>query len=162
MIKEIDLRNSSLAAELFALQTAAYLVEAELIDFYDIPPLKETLEDLILCGETFLGYFQEEGVLAGAASYTISENELTICRMTVHPRYFRQGIARKLLRAIEESHSQISFVLVSTGADNMPAKNLYLQNGFELTEDTEAAPGFFISHFEKRMVRELDSTKSRN
>jgi ribosomal protein S18 acetylase RimI-like enzyme len=149
MIKSIDFKDDRLVRELYELQKAAYLVEAKLIHFYNIPPLKETIAELTECDETFLGYF-EENELTGALSYTTDGHELTICRMMVHPNHFRKGIAQKLLYAVEKRNGDISIFKVSTGKDNYPARALYQQNGFHHLEDIEIVPGFFISSFIKR------------
>ncbi|WP_223587881.1 GNAT family N-acetyltransferase [Neobacillus bataviensis] len=149
MIREINFQKDCLLKDLFNLQRASYLVEAELINFFEIPPLKESMEDLKESGETFFGYF-EDGELTGAISYTIDGKEVTICRMVVHPNHFRKGIAQKLLTHVEKNHSDLGIFKVSTGKENSPAKNLYLKNGFQLTGDIEVVPGLFISHFEKR------------
>lgn len=149
MIKKLDLHNLSLVKELFELQSASYLVEAKLIDFFEIPPLKETMEELIGCRESFLGFFEGEK-LAGALSFTIDGEELTICRMVVHPNHFRKGIAQRLLEEVEKYKKDLGVFKVSTGKDNNPAKSLYLKNGYKLVGDFEVVPGLFISNFEKR------------
>ncbi|MEH6945117.1 GNAT family N-acetyltransferase [Bacillus sp. JJ722] len=123
-------------------------VEAELIGFFDLPPLKESFEEFQQCGETFLGYFEEDE-LAGALSFTIEGEELTICRMVVHPNHFRKGIAQMLLDNLEEINQKCTIIKVSTGKDNVPAKNLYLKNGFQFVRDLMVAPGVYISKFEK-------------
>jgi len=151
MIIKLDLHNLSLVKELFELQKASYLVEAKLINFFDIPPLKETMEELKHCGELFLGYFEDEK-LAGALSYTIDGEELTICRMVVHPNHFRKGIAQRLLAEVEKNNKELKVFKVSTGKDNSPAKRLYLKNDYQLFEDFEVVPGLYISNFEKRRV----------
>jgi ribosomal protein S18 acetylase RimI-like enzyme len=149
MIKAIHLQDNRLVKELYELQRAAYLIEAKLLHFFDIPPLKETIEEFTECGETFLGYF-EENELAGDISFTIEGDELTICRLVVHPDHFRKGIAQKLLHAVEKEHADISIFKVSTGKDNTPARNLYQKNGFQLLEDINVFPGVFISSFIKK------------
>jgi ribosomal protein S18 acetylase RimI-like enzyme len=149
MIKELDLNQPEILADVFRLQRASYIIEAQLIHFDDIPPLIETKEELKDCGETFLGYFEGEA-LVGAISYTISDDELTICRMVVHPSHFRKGIAQQLLTKVEEQNQDISVLSVSTGKENPPAKNLYLKNGFKFVSDIEVIPGLFISHFKKQ------------
>ena len=149
MIKEIDFQNISLLKTLFELQQASYQVEAELIQFFEIPPLIESFNDFRQCGETFLGYF-EENELVGALSFTIDGEELTICRMIVHPNHFRKGIAQKLLNYVEETNKDITVLKVSTGKKNSPAKSLYYKLGYQLVWDLEVAPGFYISQFEKK------------
>lgn len=148
MIKIVDFQDENLMKELFSLQKISYIMEAKLIDYYEIPPLKETFEELLVCGETILGYWEDDE-LVGALSYTIENEVLTICRMIVHPNHFRKGIAQQLLTAAEEKNAEISIYHVSTGKDNFPAKKLYQKNGYGLIEDIEVEPGFFISNFEK-------------
>jgi GNAT superfamily N-acetyltransferase len=149
MIKSIDFKDDRLVKELYELQRAAYLIEARLINFYDIPPLKETIDELTECDETFFGYF-EENSLVGALSYTIDGQELTICRMMVHPNHFRKGIAQELLHAVEKRNGDISIFKVATGKENLPARALYQNNGYHHLEDIEIVPGFFISSLKKR------------
>ncbi|MGG3470745.1 GNAT family N-acetyltransferase [Neobacillus pocheonensis] len=149
MIKEINFRDDRLVKELYELQRASYRIEADLINFYEIPPLVETIEELKNCGETFIGYFVGDE-LAGAISFTNKERKVTICRMVVHPNHLRKGIAQELLACVEINLSDYTVINVSTGKDNTPAKNLYLKNGFHLVGDIEVVPGLFISNFEKR------------
>lgn len=149
MIKEINFRDVRLVMELYNLQRTSYRIEADLINFYEIPPLVETIEELKKCGETFIGYFAGDE-LAGAISYTKEEREVTICRMIVHPNHLRKGIAQELLAFVEINLSDYTIIKVSTGKDNTPAKNLYLKNGFHLVGEMEVVPGLFISNFEKR------------
>lgn len=151
MIKKIDIQNSTLAEELLVLQRASYLVEAELINFFEIPPLLENIDELRECEESFLGYF-EGGELAGAISFTIDGDKLTICRLVVHPDHFRKGIAQRLLTEVEDSNRGLTVYKVSTGKENPPAKLLYLKNGYKLINDIEVVPGLYISNFEKRKV----------
>ncbi|MFF2450285.1 GNAT family N-acetyltransferase [Neobacillus sp. NPDC058068] len=153
MIKKLNLHNLNLVKELFELQRASYLVEAKLINFFEIPPLKESMEELMESGETFFGYFEGDE-LAGAISYTIDGTELAICRMVVHPNHFRKGIAQCLLAEVEKNNQQFTVLKVSTGKENSPAKNLYLKNGYKLVRDLEVVPGLVISNFEKRRVEE--------
>lgn len=150
MISKIDFTNFGLLKQLYELQRTSYLIEAKLIGFFEIPPLIESMADLQQCDETFLGYFNDEE-LAGAISYTVEGNELTICRMVVHPNHFRKGIAQNLLKYMEENNRQLVVCKVSTGKENIPAKNLYLKNGFQFVQDHEVAPGLFISNFEKQI-----------
>jgi len=148
MIKSVDLQNKYLARELLKLQRASYLIEAKLINFYEIPPLKESIEELTNCGESFLGYFEGDR-LVGALSYTITQGEVTICRLVVHPNDFRKGIAQRLLKEVENTNMEINLFKVATGKENPPAKNLYLKNGYKLMNDVEIVPGLFISNFTK-------------
>lgn len=129
MIKQIDITNPKVAEEVLNVQIPSYTVEAELIDFYEIPPLKETVDTLQQCGETFFGYYLNEE-LCGAISIKMDHLVLDIHRLIVHPKHFRKGIAKKLLEFIERNYDGVESIIVSTGAKNTPAITLYEKNGF--------------------------------
>lgn len=59
-IKPLDIRLQEAAEEVWALQHPAYRVEAELIGVADLPPLRDTIQTLQSCGESFLGCWNEE------------------------------------------------------------------------------------------------------
>lgn len=135
------------AQAILEVQIPAYQVEAEIIGFYEIPPLKDTLESLAECKETFLGYYIQDQ-LAGFISYVKVGVILDICRVAVHPSYFRKGVASKLLSYLLEQESADK-VIVSTGAKNTPAKLLYQRFGFQEVKEIEVGPGVFLTSFEK-------------
>lgn len=151
MIDKLDLSNLAQAEELLRLQKISYQVEAELIGFYEIPPLKDTLTSLQACDENFYGYFIEDK-LAGAISYKRFGELLDIHRMLVSPDYFRRGIAFSLLKFVTELEQVgLTKIVVSTGARNEPAKNLYRRVGFQEVEEVEIVPGLFITRFAREI-----------
>lgn len=138
------------AERMWQLQQAAYRVEAELIVWADLPPLRETARELMDSDETFIAYM-EEGELAGALSYKKINDQLDLCKMIVDPKHFRKGIARRLLAHLESSHTDVSSIVVSTGARNEPAVQLYLRQGYERTGTKEVAPGLELAFFQKQL-----------
>ncbi|MBT2637736.1 MULTISPECIES: GNAT family N-acetyltransferase [unclassified Bacillus (in: firmicutes)] len=134
-------------AEVLELQRKSYKIEADLIGTDEIPPLKETFEQLQDCGETFIGYYME-GRLAGALSFKKEGKVIDIHRMMVHPDFFRRGIAKKLIFQLEQIG--YSEMLVSTGADNKPATKLYEKLGFKRQNDSVVGNGLVLAHFKKR------------
>ncbi|UKS27235.1 GNAT family N-acetyltransferase [Paenibacillus sp. HWE-109] len=153
-IQPLALQTNEEILRLLSLQMASYRVEAELIGFEDIPPLKDGIDSIRKAGETFYGYFvQEENEtrLAGAISFSSEGSVITICRMMVHPNYFRRGIARSLLQHIlklQEEEGAVLFV-VSTGTANLPAVQLYQSFGFEMKRVFTVAPGVCLTTFER-------------
>ena len=135
----LDLSDDTVLHELWTVQRLAYAVEAEIIGFDGIPPLHESLDELRACDETFLGLYDEEG-LAGAVSYQLDGSTVDICRLVVHPRAHRRGIASKLLDALPDGPQT-----VSTGSKNEPALALYRKRGFVEVGEREVAPGVSLT-----------------
>jgi len=116
------------AEQLLALQRLAYAQEAALINYPALPPLRESLDDLMRCGETVLACWQAGDLLA-ALGYECDDEALTICRLVVHPAHQRQGLAARLLAAVLQAADGVP-VQVCTAAANAPALALYRRAGF--------------------------------
>lgn len=149
MIRLLDNKNLDTAEQVVKLQRASYLVEAKLIGFMQIPPLLEQSEDILSSEEIYYGYFVEQD-LAGIISYTIDKGVLDICKVAIHPDFFKRGIATKLIRFVEQTEG-IKSIIVSTGLKNDPAVKLYTSLGFVETHISEVLQGVFIIHFEKKL-----------
>lgn len=136
MIKEIYITNPMIAREFLELQKLAYQIEAELIGYDQLPPLRETIDQLLESTEACLGYYVANK-LVGAISYELEQEgasitSLTICKMIVHPQYFKQGIASQLIQHLLDlcASKQVDEMMVSTGSKNIPAIQLYQKFGF--------------------------------
>ncbi|MDF2948883.1 MAG: GCN5-related N-acetyltransferase [Sedimentibacter sp.] len=150
MIKKLDLKDIETVKCILELQIASYKIEAELMGYYEIPPLKDTVDSLEACDEVFYGY-SVNGLLAGIISYKISKNVLDIHRVAINPTYFRMGIAGKLINYVEELEYSINKAIVCTGKENLPAVNLYLKNGYTKKKDIEVSRGIYLTEFEKKL-----------
>jgi ribosomal protein S18 acetylase RimI-like enzyme len=144
----LDLADETIARSVLALQRESYAVEAELISSDGIPQLTETLDQLQSAGLEWLGTFDETG-LAGAVSWKIlGDGTVDIHRLVVAPRAFRRGVASALLDALDARHPDRA-MLVSTGRDNEPARELYRGRGFSVVRDREPIPGLWITEMER-------------
>ena len=150
MIKQIDITNPKLAQEILTVQIPSYLVEAELINFHDIPPLNDTVQSLQQCGETFFGYYLNDE-LCGAISMMVENEVIDIHRLMVHPEHFRKGIARKLLNFIEGVDPNCTSIIVSTGSENSPAIHFYLTSGFIITSEKTVQGRLSLTSFSKKV-----------
>ncbi|PBB04845.1 GNAT family N-acetyltransferase [Salimicrobium humidisoli] len=149
MIKIVDITDPGIAEEVLDIQLLSYNNEAELTDFFDLLPLKDTVHSLQQCEETFFGYYAGEE-LCGAISVKVEDSIIDIHRLMVHPDHFRKGIATKLLRFIEEG-ADFEAMTVSTGSANEPAVNFYLKHGFVKTGESKITREFSITSFKKML-----------
>lgn len=133
------------------LQKQSYQIEAELIGSYEIPPLQETLEQLVSSDEVFMGYFIEEK-LVGVLSYKITKGVIDLHRVMVHPEYFRRSIAKSLVDDVERKHGDAAFMIVSTGAKNLPAIELYKRLGFDKIDENVYGE-IAVTNFKKKLSR---------
>jgi len=150
MIKKLDMHCEETVKEVLALQTISYQIEAEIINNYEIPPLKDNIKTLMNCDEKFYGYLIGDAI-AGIMSYKIIEKVLDIHRLAIHPEYFRRGIAGKLIEFSETIDESVEKVVVCTGKKNKPAVNLYLLSGFVMIEDISVKEGLVLTRFEKKL-----------
>lgn len=152
MIQKLNITDPIIAHQVLSVQIPAYKIEAAIINFYDIPPLKDTAETLQQCEETFYGYYEDDE-LCGAISFKIEESTLDIYRLIVHPQHFRKGIANLLLHTIEGLSTTINTITVSTGSKNTPAINLYAKHGFSPIEEIQITDQLSITTFKKSLSR---------
>jgi len=146
--KRLDLCPLALRAEpakaerLLLVQRAAYAAEAELMGFDGIPPLHETVEELLeASGEQhWIGRFDGPTLVGGVAWSEDGAAGVTLLRLVVAPAAWRRGHATALLDAFDETVGPRA-VSVSTGAANAPALALYASRGFAVVGDEEIAPG---------------------
>ncbi|MEI4771058.1 GNAT family N-acetyltransferase [Psychrobacillus sp. FJAT-51614] len=144
MIQSLHHQEEKVAKEILEIQLPAYKIEAELIGFNGIPQLKDTIHNIMISKEIFVGYY-DESQLTGFISFMITDGLIDICRLVVHPNFFRKGIASALLKYVLEIKKENQHIEVSTGAKNTPAIQLYERFGFKKINDIEIEPSFFIT-----------------
>ncbi|RKQ33242.1 GNAT family N-acetyltransferase [Oceanobacillus halophilus] len=148
IISKLAHYDRQIAEQIHQIQIPAYNVEAKLIGFYGIPQLSDKVESIIESEETFIGYKVKEKII-GFISYIHNRSEVEICRLVVHPFYFRQGIAKELLKYLLQNVSEDKRITVSTGAKNYPAIKLYQNAGFKQYDEAEVAEGIYLIFLEK-------------
>ena len=144
----LDIADATVAVDVLAVQRRAYQVEAELIGTDAIPPLREDVDGLRACGETFLGAFDRER-LAGFASWKFDGDTLDIHRLAVEPEFFRRGIGVALVRAVLTAEPDARRWIVQTGAANDPARMLYAREGFAEVGERMVGGGVRVTLFER-------------
>ncbi len=128
------------------LQRAAYAVEADLIDFDRIPPMLETVDDVLAVDVRWIGAFVGDDLTAGLG-FVDGVGHRLIDRLFVDPDHARTGMGRALVTAALKP----PLVAVSTGTANYPAVALYEELGFERQDERGIAQGVTITGFHLRV-----------
>jgi len=112
------------AAEILSLQKLAYQSEAERYNNYDIPPLKQTIDEIKdqFRNHIFLKAISESIIIGTVRAYE-ENGTCYIGRLAVHPDSQNRGIGTALMKAIENYYKPQRFELfVGSKSD----KNIYL------------------------------------
>lgn len=127
-IQKLDHTNPGISELIRSVFLVSYPYEAELVGADYFPPLHRPLEDFIHCDNDFLGYWVADAL---AAVMEVDSNTASthIQSLVVDPRFFRQGIAGKLITYVFDNYTTEQFT-VETGLANDPAVLLYKKWGF--------------------------------
>jgi len=129
------------AMAIVALQRKAYTVEAELVGYPDLPPLKESPADIIGSTDSFFG-IATRGRLAAVISTEETGDNTNISRLCVAPDCARRGYGLRLVRHVLEMAP--GPVTVSTAQANDPALGLYRKVGFDTCREWTTPDGLAL------------------
>jgi tRNA (guanine37-N1)-methyltransferase len=134
------------AAELLTLQRACWVQEAVADDSLDIPPLHESLDDVvagIADWETYV--VRSAGRLVGSVRGRLDGTVWEIGRLMVAPDLQGRGLGRLLLEHAQRVAPQgaTSYSLV-TGVASARNHRLYKKAGFRLRSDLPTVPGTVV------------------
>lgn len=117
--------------EILALQRAAYISEAKLVNRKEIQPLTQTLEELEQQYKDgiILKAIKSGKIIGSVRGYTNS-NTLYIGKLMVHPDYQNQGIGKQLLFAIEKYFPDYRYELF-TNENSIKNIFFYQRNGYK-------------------------------
>jgi GNAT superfamily N-acetyltransferase len=145
LVPPLDLTDPVLAAQVLALQRAAYRVEADMIGFEGIPPLHESLADLVAAPLTWLG-IKSDGRVVAAIAFTQDGRGVDVDRLVVDPDAVRGGLGSALVGALDSEAT----ITVSTGTKNLAAHRFYEAQGFKSIGESSPVPGLRVTHFERK------------
>lgn len=147
MIRCLEPTGAGVAERVVEIQRAAYAEEARLIGFGDIPPLRESAVDVRNLTDLDWRGAHVDGVLAAIIGWrSVGPDEIEIDRLAVHPAYARRGLGRRLVEAVP----RVRRTVVSTGAENGPARALYEGLGFTFERVSEVEPGARIVTYRRQ------------
>ena len=149
MIIKINNKENKIAEEIRAIFQASYTVEAKMLKAIDFPPLKRTVSQFLKSDSEFYAYYLMKNI-AGIIEIENQKNLTHIQSLVVYPKYFRNGIGRKLVQFILDNYKSKIFT-VETGIDNHPAIKLYKSFGFQEQKQWDTNHGVRKVRFEKRL-----------
>ena len=118
--------------EILRLQYLAYQSEAALFGSKDIPPLKQTIEEVIAEYREgiILKMVDENGVIIGSVRAKESNGTVYIGKLMVHPDHRRSGYGARLLTEVEQFYPGKRYELFtsSRSIDNI---KLYRKSGYK-------------------------------
>ncbi|MCR5626993.1 MAG: GNAT family N-acetyltransferase [Lachnospiraceae bacterium] len=136
--------------EILRLQYLAYQSEAALFGNMDIPPLKQTIDEVISEYEQgiILKMVSEDGNIIGSVRAKESEGTVYIGKLMVHPDHRCNGYGRKLLAEIEHCYPGKRYELFTStkSKDNI---RLYNKNGYRKYEQHVVKDDLIFVYMEK-------------
>jgi len=136
--------------EILELQYQAYQSEAELHQNYDIPPLKQTMEETEQEFEkgTFLKLLDDKNVIIGSVRAYSQKGTLFIGKLMVHPDFRRRGLGLKLLKEIENvlPHKRYELFTSSKSRNNI---QLYQKSGYRVFAEKAITGDLTFIYLEK-------------
>ncbi|WP_298418389.1 GNAT family N-acetyltransferase [uncultured Kordia sp.] len=149
MIQKLQHTNKEVATEIRAVFQVSYAVEAKLLNAINFPPLKRPLESYINSDTLFFGYLKNNE-LAGVIEINHTTKYTYINSLVVAPKFFRQGIAKRLMEFVFDTFDSNLF-MVETGLKNKPATELYKKFGFKEVKQWDTDHGVRKVKFERRI-----------
>jgi ribosomal protein S18 acetylase RimI-like enzyme len=132
------------AAGILEIQKSAFYQEGILYGDFTLPPLVQTLAELVLDFKTY-AFLKAiyEGKIVGSVRGRIEGDACHISRLIVHPDYQNKGIGKRLMRAIEDKFSGARRYELFTG--NRSEKNLALYAKLEYRRFKEKPQGDHVT-----------------
>ena len=114
----------------------AYQSEAKLFGNMDIPPLKQTIEELYneFQKGTILKALDDIGVIIGSVRAYQENGTVYIGKLMVHPKMQRKGIGTKLLLEIEREYPNQRYELF-TSTKSISNIRLYERLGYKIFKE---------------------------
>ncbi len=138
------------AEQILTLQRLSYRTEAALYDDWTLPPLTQTLRELLeqYDDHTILAARLEDEVV-GSVRARVKGGTCYVGRLVVHPRLQRRGLGERLMREIEASFPDARRYELFTGHLSEGNLRLYRRLGYEEFREEPISPALRLVYLEK-------------
>jgi ribosomal protein S18 acetylase RimI-like enzyme len=138
------------AGQILKLQRLSYRTEAALYDDWTLPPLTQTLREL-------LEQYDDHTILAarlgdevvGSVRARLKDGTCYVGRLVVHPRLQRRGLGTRLMREIEASFPAAGRYELFTGHLSEGNLRLYRRLGYQEFREEAISPSLRLVFLEK-------------
>lgn len=138
------------ADEILQLQYVCFRQEAALYGDYDIPPLKQTIHELLSEYESHCILVARcEGGVVGSVRAVRVGGRCQIGRLIVDPRIQRQGIGTRLMNAVEAEFADVAYYELFTGSRSEGNLRLYKGLGYKPIRTRTVSPVLEMVFLEK-------------
>jgi ribosomal protein S18 acetylase RimI-like enzyme len=147
---KVEMASAKDAEEILDLQKLTYITEAEIYDDYTIPPLTQTLPEML---DDFLKYTVLKAtsgdVIVGSVRGQLTGDCVYVGRLMVDPEYQNKGLGTRLMLALESAFPQAKKFTLGTG--HRSERNLYLYRklGYKIVSSEVANDNLVMVHLEK-------------
>lgn len=147
---EISRAEAGDAERILYLQYAAYRSEAELYDDYRLPPLAQTLPELLAeFGTHTILVARRQGGLVGSVRARVAGGTAHIGRLAVDPVWHGRGIGRRLLRGIEQATAPVGRYELFTGHRSDRNLRMYERAGYRRIRVERRSAAVSLVYLEK-------------
>lgn len=151
--------RSDEAGELLTLQRAAYVTEAQAHGDLTLPPLTQTLPELVTeltdPEVTAIGIRSESLRLVASVRISISAVDRTVAelnRLIVAPDMQGKGLGSRLLSLVEDRlPAAVTTLQLFTGEYSSGNQRLYARFGYKETRRVATPAGYALVHFSKTL-----------
>ncbi|MGN1392779.1 MAG: GNAT family N-acetyltransferase [Succinivibrionaceae bacterium] len=135
--------------EILKLQYLAFQTEALLFGTKDIPPLKQTLEELeeeFMKGTILIA--RDKGIIIGSVRMKEKDNTIYIGKLMVHPNFRKRGVGSLLLQEVEKMYPNKRYELFTStkSTDNI---RLYTKLGYKIFDKKEISKELSFVYLDK-------------
>jgi ribosomal protein S18 acetylase RimI-like enzyme len=136
--------------EILALQKLAYVSEARIFNDFNIPPMRQTIDEIHneFRDQTFLKTIID-GKIAGSVRAYQKGGTCFIGKLIVHPECQNKGIGRKLLSQVEAIFSTAARFELFTGQKSEKNLYLYQKQGYKVFDCKKVNEDLSFVYLEK-------------